>query len=384
MPRLLAITFALLALFQGVQATEGRPNLLFLFADDLAHWAIHSMGNEEVRTPNLDRLAARGVTFTHACNMGSWHGAVCMPGRGMLNTGRFLWDFKSVDDHLKQEQRAGHLWSQYLGKPGYRTFMAGKWHVRCVAQEVFDQTGTVREGMPGTVKQSYDRPHLGKPDPWNAADTSLGGFWEGGRHWSEVLADESIAFLNDSARDAKPFFMYVAFNAPHDPRQSPQSYLDLYPAEKIRVPANFLPEYPFRNGIGPGVPAGRSTDEPIYYQDVMPTTLELAGVEKPEQVRFKSLLPIIGGNARSKHPSIYTAYIHSQRAVTRDGWKLLLYPDIKKAQLLHLTDDPLEMRDLSGDAANAARMKKLLAELLRWQKETGDNLDLRASYPELQ
>jgi choline-sulfatase len=473
-PRIfLAFLSALALLASSADAANGKPNILFLFADDLAWWAVHSTGNDEVRTPNLGRLAARGTTFTHAYNMGSWHGAVCMPSRGMLNTGRFLWDFQRVDDRLSDEQQAGRLlWSQYLHGAGYQSYMAGKWHVRCNAESVFHRTGTVRGGMPDTVKQSYDRPHLGKPDPWNPADTSLGGFWKGGKHWSEVLADEAAGNITGTAKDTRPFFMYVAFNAPHDPRQSPQSYLDLYPAERIKVPANYLPEYPFRNDIGlkdmrdenlgpfprtehalqvhrreyyalithmddqigrvldaldssgkadntwifftadhglavghhglfgkqnlfehsvrppfivvgPGVPAGKRTDEPIYYQDIMPTTLELAGVPKPDHVQFQSLLPIIRGTGKSRYPSIYTAYMNLQRAVNMDGWKLLLYPDIKKKLLFHLAEDSLEMRDLATDPAHAGRMRQLFAELLRWQKESSDELDLKAVYPEL-
>lgn len=454
-----------------VTGASAKPNILFLFADDLCFEAIHSMGNNEVQTPNLDRLAARGMTFTHAYNMGSWHGAVCMPSRGMLNTGRFLWDFRKVDSKMNQERDEGRLWSGYLKSAGYRTYMAGKWHVRTDATATFDVTGTVRGGMPKDTKAGYNRPLPGQPDPWSPYDPKFGGFWEGGKHWSEVLADEAIGFLQDAQKRQEPFFMYVAFNAPHDPRQSPKEYVDKYPAEKIKVPANFLPEYPFRADIGlknlrdenlapfprtehavqvhrqeyyalithtdaqigrvldaleqsgqagntwifftadhglavgqhgllgkqnlyehsvrppfivvgPSVPAGKRTGEPIYYQDVMPTTLELAGIKPPGHVSFQSLLPIIRGQGKSKYRSIYTAYIDFQRAVTRDGWKLLLYPKIQKIRLFHVTEDPCEMRDLAADTAQAGRIKALFAELLRWQKETGDALDLKAAYPE--
>jgi len=453
-------------------AEAAKPNILFILADDLAFSAIHSMGNDEVQTPNLDRLAQRGMTFTHAYNMGSWHGAVCMPSRGMLNTGRFLWDFKQVDNTMNQERQAGRLWSESMKGAGYRTYMAGKWHVRIGAASTFDVVGTERAGMPKDSKAGYNRPLEGQPDPWSPYDPKFGGFWEGGKHWSEVLAEETIGFCRDAAKSEQPFFMYIAFNAPHDPRQAPKEYLDRYPLEKIKVPGNFLPEYPFKNDIGlkdmrdenlgpfprtehavkvnrreyyaiithldaqigrvldaleqsgkadntwiffsadnglgvgqhglfgkqnlfdhsvrmpfivagPGVPAGKRTDEPIYYQDVMPTTLALAGVKQPGHVRFQSLLPIIRGEGKSKYPSIYTAYVDFQRAVAMDGWKLLLYPDIKKVLLFHLTDDPLEMHNLAGDDANAARIKTLFAELLRWQKVTGDKLDLTVADPEL-
>ena len=66
------------------------------------------------------------------------------------------------------------------------------------------------------------------------------------------MANETISFLDQAAVSENPFFMYVAFNAPHDPRQSPREYVDMYPLENISVPENFLPEYPFRDEIGCG------------------------------------------------------------------------------------------------------------------------------------
>ncbi|MFT7488708.1 MAG: arylsulfatase A-like enzyme, partial [Candidatus Promineifilaceae bacterium] len=70
---------------------ETQPNILFVFADDLCFDTINALGNTEIHTPNLDRLVKRGMSFSHAYNMGSWSGAVCVASRAMLNTGRFLW-----------------------------------------------------------------------------------------------------------------------------------------------------------------------------------------------------------------------------------------------------------------------------------------------------
>ena len=63
---------------------DSKPNILFIFADDQCFETIGSLNNSEVRTPNLDRLAKRGTTFTHAYNMGSWSGAVCVAGQFYL------------------------------------------------------------------------------------------------------------------------------------------------------------------------------------------------------------------------------------------------------------------------------------------------------------
>lgn len=477
--RLLNGWMGLLAAFavaEGVQAADGsetlppRPNILFLLTDDQSIDSIRALGNLDVDTPNLDRLAARGLTFTHAYNMGSWHAAVCMPSRAMLQTGRFLWDQRRVDDAMEDERREGRLWSEILKAAGYRTYLTGKWHVRLDAASTFEETGTVRPGMPDVVPNrhphAYDRPREGVPDPWDPANPAEGGFWSGGRHWSEVLADETVAFLEGVGGDDRPFFVYAAFNAPHDPRQAPPSYLDRYPPDRIALPANFLPEYPFRDAIGsphslrdeflapmprtahavavhrreyfalvthldtqigrildalersgraastwiiltsdhglavgrhglmgkqnlyehsvrvpfivagPGVPAGRRTDEPIYYQDVMPTTLELAGVAIPGHVSYQSLVPIVRGDGRSKYRSIYTAYTDRQRAVSMDGWKLMVYPTLQRARLYHLTEDPDERRDLAGDARHIGRVRELFRELRQWQVRTGDETDL--------
>ena len=69
--------------------------------------------------------------------------------------------------------------------------------------------------------------------------------------------------------------------------------------------------------------------------------------------------------------------------VTQDGYKLLLFPKIKKAILFNLKTDPNEMKDLYGDKTHRPLAKKLFARLLELQKETGDTLDLKSAYPDL-
>jgi choline-sulfatase len=68
------------------------------------------------------------------------------------------------------------------------------------------------------------------------------------KHSSELFADNAIEFLAKAKNTDKPFFMYVAFNAPHDPRQAPKEFVDMYPPSKIAIPENYLPEHPFNNG----------------------------------------------------------------------------------------------------------------------------------------
>jgi len=136
--------------------------------------------------------------------------------------------------------------------------------------------------------------------------------------------------------------------------------------------------------VGPGIAKGRKISAPIYYQDVMPTTLELAGLSKPDHVQFHSLMPLLTGKTdRAHYEAIYGAYLDLQRSVTHGDHKLLLYPKIKKVRLFDLKKDPNEMNDLAERTETLGLQKNLFARLLTLQAQTGDKLDLRAAYPAL-
>jgi choline-sulfatase len=242
---------ALLVLFLlASPLLAAKPNVLFLFADDFSYEAVRAFGHTDIDTPNLDRLAARGTTFTRAYNMGSWSGAVCVASRTMLISGRSVWSANKIHKTTDAERQAGVLWPQLMKKAGYKTYMTGKWHIETDAAKCFDVTRDVRAGMPKTIPSSYNRPIAGQSDAWSPFDKSLGGFWEGGTHWSEVVANHTLDFLADAKQGSDPFFIYAAFNAPHDPRQAPKEFVDRYPLNRIAMTANFLPEYPHKDAIG--------------------------------------------------------------------------------------------------------------------------------------
>lgn len=273
-PILLSFTFFSCTVVEKTE--EHKPNIVFIFADDQCYDAINALGiNDEVITPNLDRLVDRGVTFTNAYNMGAWQPAVCLASRAMLNTGRYVWDaqkFDNIESHERLAQE-GQLWPQLMKKGGYKTYMTGKWHLNVKAEKVFDHVVHERPGMPddawsmelmneiqkvyesgtdvsGMMANGYARPTSTKDTSWLPWDKSKGGYWEGGKHWSEVLGDDALNFLDQATKNDDPFFMYLAFNAPHDPRQSPKEFIDMYPLDSIAVPESFLPEYPYKDEIG--------------------------------------------------------------------------------------------------------------------------------------
>jgi arylsulfatase A-like enzyme len=481
MKRILTIlsptAYFLLLLLVSCQVQEPeKPNIIFIFVDDQSYNTVHATGNQEINTPNLDKLAREGITFTHAYNMGAWHGAVCIASRTMINTGRFVWRARECEQtKMSPLVENGELWSQIMQRAGYETYFTGKWHVMNVdPEDIFNEVKHVRPGMPGTVEEAYNRPIAGEQDQWSPFDTTIGGFWEGGRHWSEVLADDAIEFIQQSSQKEAPFFMYMAFNAPHDPRQSPKEYVDMYPLENVEVPESYMPEYPYKDQIGcseelrdeklapfprteyavkvhrqeyyaiithadaqvgriidaleksglsdrtyifytadhglscgnhglmgkqnmfdhslrtpllvvgPNVAKGEKRDMDVYLQDIMPTTIEIAGSEVPGYVEFKSLLPMIRGEQEeSSYPAVYGCYMDLQRMVRKDQYKLIAYPKVSKILLFDLQNDPLELNDLSEDPVHEKRIKDMFAELEEICSQMGDTLVLRDFYPGL-
>ncbi|MDX2432594.1 MAG: sulfatase-like hydrolase/transferase [Bacteroides sp.] len=252
MYRLVLVLAIVMVMVSCAEKVEVKPNILFILADDQCFNTINELGNHEVITPTLDELARQGTVFTTAYNMGGWNGAICIASRTMFNTGRFLWHAEDYDSNsaLTSLAENGELWSKEMEHMGYETYMTGKWHVKIKPEDIFTHAGTERPGMPKDTPEGYNRPLSETDTTWRPWDPKFGGFWAGGTHWSEVVANESMDFLDTAMQSDKPFFMYIAFNAPHDPRQSPKEYVDMYPLENIAVPESFLPEYPYKDDIG--------------------------------------------------------------------------------------------------------------------------------------
>jgi len=456
MKNLLISLASLVTVFSFATAAE-KPNILFVFADDMTFESIGAYGLTDCKTPNLDRLAKNGATFSQAYNMGAWNGAVCVASRAMLNSGAFV---NRAQDTIKGKPH----WSEMMKGGGYSTYMTGKWHVP--GKPRFDVVKDPRGGMP--KGSGYNRPKSQEDyeNGWKPWDKSQGGFWQGGTHWSEVVANHGIDFLQQAKDDDKPFFMYLAFNASHDPRQSPKEYIDMYPLDTIKVPKNYLDLYPHKEAMGcgpglrderlapfprtefavkvhrqeyfaiithmdaqigrifealdttgkadntyiiftadhglacghhgllgkqnmydhsmrvpfmisgPGIKPGSQFEMPIYLQDAMATTLELAEIEKPEQVEFNSLMPLIQGTKKVQYERIYGKYVNSQRMIAKGDWKLIFYPKAQVVRLFNTHKDPDEMIDLAGKPEYSAKLKELKVEFQELQKEMGDTLDI--------
>ncbi len=220
--------------------SDSRPNILFFFTDDQRFNTIRALGNDEIITPNIDALVRRGTAFTNAYIMGGTNPAVCMPSRAMLMSGRTLFHL----DREGQDVPADHrMFPEVLRESGYTTFGTGKWHngpgsyARCFS--------TGDRIFFGGMSEHFEVP-LNDFDPSGRYPEEAIRV-EDKRHSSDLFSDSIVDFLR-SHDDNSPFCAYLAFTAPHDPRDTHQKYHDMYDPDTVTLPDNFMAEHPFDNG----------------------------------------------------------------------------------------------------------------------------------------
>ncbi|MBN1936073.1 MAG: sulfatase-like hydrolase/transferase [Anaerolineae bacterium] len=240
-----------------MNAQTSRPNIVFFFTDDQRFDTLRALGNKQVHTPTMDSWVRRGMAFTHAHIMGGTSGAVCMPSRAMLMTGRTLFHLQAEGQEIPPEHI---LFGETLQAAGYRTFGTGKWH----------------NGPSSYARSFTDGAEIffgGMEDHWNvpACDFDPTGRYETihpavrntfysnevvqrrcdhitpGKHSSELFCDAAIDFIENYDAE-QPFFAYISFMAPHDPRTMPKKCLAMYDPDQIELPPNFMPGHPFDNG----------------------------------------------------------------------------------------------------------------------------------------
>ena len=211
-----------------------KKNILFIVTDDQRFDTIHALGNPLISTPNLDALVRRGTAFTRAHIPSGICGAVCMPSRAMIHTGRQTFHLYGQGEDLPPEQIT---LGETLQKAGYETIGLGKWHNGCPGYaRSFTQGAKI---FFGGMWDHWNVPTC-RYDPSGAYDNVVNfvvDFFHNnqpmkqhcdefnpGKHSSEMLTDAAIEMLRKNAGGDKPFFEYVAYLAPHDPRTMPEEF----------------------------------------------------------------------------------------------------------------------------------------------------------------
>lgn len=197
-----------------------RPNVLLILADDLGYGDLGLFSDGTARTPNLDRLAREGVCFRQHYSASS----ICAPARAALLTGRYPHRTGAVTQHEMHGLDRIFLREVTLAdafrSAGYRTSLVGKWHNGTLDRRFEPNARGYQEftGFCGGWSDYY-RYHLRRNDALEPGD---------GRHMTDVLTEEAVQFIDRNK--ANPFFLNLAYSAPHSPFQAPpeavQPYLD--------------------------------------------------------------------------------------------------------------------------------------------------------------
>ncbi len=222
----------------AMSAEQARPNIVLVMADDMGYSDIGCYGSE-IDTPNLDRLAANGLRFTQFYNA-----ARCCPTRAALLTGLYphqagVGNMVASKPAKRPSATQGYLnqkcvtLAEVLKTAGYGCYMSGKWHV-----------GEFRPAWP--IDRGFDRYYGLISGGMNYFDISKGKrkgiqrvFARDGErltpnepdfYTTDAFTDEAIASLNHHAKqhEQRPFFLYLAFNAPHWPLHAPPKLIDKY------------------------------------------------------------------------------------------------------------------------------------------------------------
>ena len=405
---------ALAAGAAGLRAAQParRPNILLIVADDMGYNELGCYGAANIETPNIDGLARQGMRFT------DYYVAtpLCAPTRVSLMTGRtalrtsLSWnpDFKDPEDGLSPEETTV---AEVLGKAGYATGLVGKWHLGYAPKfwprrQGFQDYFGFLSGNIGYYEHLY---HGEKFMYRNETPEDPPGYM------TELLTREALAYLE--RHRSQPFFLYLAYNAPHAPFEAPEQWVkkargEMKPAmieclddgigqvlgqlKKLGLEDNTLVFFMSDNGAPPDangsnkplsgwkgqvreggirvpamarwpgrIPAGVTCREPFVSYDLYPTFATAGGAALPQGVRLdgKNVLPVLEGKGKSPHEVICWGY-RGAFAARRGRWKLLVEKG-NQSQLFDLETDIAESKDLSGEQPDM--VKELSARLADWR-----------------
>lgn len=235
-----SLAFGSLSCGHGFAAEQ--PNIVLIVTDDQSPMSLSVYGNKVCDTPNIDRLAAEGMTLDRAYHMGSMSGAVCTPSRHMIMTGRTLWHLPNNGKRVKRTKKG----REQLSKTDAANFSM---------PAVFNGADYVTFR---TCKRGNSYDDANQLFQIRHEASKRGGTAESGSQWH---ADRVVDFLAARKTDkSKPFLMYFGFSHPHDTRDGTPELLEKYGAKNAKqpptsvnvaappLPTNYLPEHPFHHG----------------------------------------------------------------------------------------------------------------------------------------
>ena len=202
----------------------GKPNIVYIVADDLGWKDVGFNGCTDIKTPNLDKLAANGVKFSQF-----YAQPMCTPTRAALMTGRY--PFRYGLQTIVIPGPAGYglatnewLLPQCLKDAGYNTAIIGKWHLGHADMKYWPR------------QRGFDYQYgamIGELDYYTHSDAGVLDWFRNNKpvhekgYTTQLIGNDAVKYINEQSAD-KPFYLYLTFNAPHTPYQAPQEYIDRY------------------------------------------------------------------------------------------------------------------------------------------------------------
>lgn len=413
----------------GQKATPQRPNIIFILADDLGYGDLSCYGSEHVKTPNIDRLAANGTRFTQ-CYAGS---GISSPSRCSLMTGKNTGNTTIRDNQCPQGgirgikinprgdttyvRRANILPTDttiatVLRAAGYRTCLVNKWHLDGYNPEATPLNRGFDEFYGWLISTPYSNSPYYYPY-WRFYNKELVNIADNEhdrhvRHNTDISTDDAIGFINRNKDN--PFFLYLAYDAPHEPYIidnttwyddeewdiNTKRYASLITHEdqaigrlldeldRLHLRENTLIIFASDNGAAvqaplkelkcnagfrgrkaqlyeggirvpfivnqPGRVPKQKLDNIIYFPDMMPTLAALAGATAylPQRLNGINVLPLFyGKKVKTDNRLLYWEFPGHQRAARKGDWKVVTIKPNKPLELYNLKKDVGEQNNLA-------------------------------------
>lgn len=418
-----------------------QPNVLVIIADDLGYADIGVHGGKEVPTPNIDALAASGVR----CTNGYVSAPYCSPSRAGFLTGKAATRFgHEFNPHVGDESKLGLPLDQrtianVMHDAGYATALVGKWHQGFDAMHHplsrgFDEFFGFLVGGHNFLLHKDAEPEFGSAHSHDMIYRGrelqhLDGYT------TDLFTDEALGFMNRNA--AKPWFLYLAYNAVHTPLEIAEKLKSRIPASVTdesrrgylslllglddaigRISAELKAKHPntlvfffsdnggsgrkpffaYNTGVNtplrgdkgqtleggirvpffvswPGqLPAGKVYEQPVSAMDVLPTACAVSNAQQPDGVEGVNLLPYLKGETAEVPHDALAWRFGPQKAIRRGSWKLVDSRDMEAK-----TQSGWQLYNLSNDIGEtknlAAEKPELVAELAKaWDDWNAKNM----------
>ncbi len=422
----------------AAQALPKRPNIVFVFADQMRGQAMGCMGNTQVITPHLDQLASEGLLVTNAISCQP----VCSPYRAQLLTGRYGHATGVIYNDIRLPD-SEVVFSELMKGQGYTTGYIGKWHLSGNRANPVDAKS--RRGWDFWAVRNCSHRHL-TPEYWLNDDKEsikVPG-WE-----PDVQTDLAVQFIKKNSQ--VPFCLFLSFGPPHNPYKAPEKYVEMYRdktlVDRPNVPkanterlreyyamttsldhcvgrisdaldeagvsedtivvftsdhgdmlgsqGHRLKQRPWEESINipfiirhpRKIKGGQRRDWIVSSVDVMPTLLGLCDVSIPSEVQGQDYSSTFVGESREERDAAFLFNVHAGagpgtdwRGIRTKAWTYA-YHVSGDWVLYDLKNDPYQLNNLINDPKFSAKKKELRGQLDAMRNSLGESLPLKGKNP---